>query len=153
MPRSPSAWMVMGYGATTSSSSGCGGPSNRKKSTWGLLGPRISRSIHRLLQQPTVPFIAWRADTRSGLSQQADVNPGGGITEAEIHLRKHRILFKQTEPLLRNGVTYAQLVERLAENGISEKEINIANKLSRGKFSAVFVMQCLEAIGVTELRM
>jgi len=55
--------------------------------------------------------------------------------------------------LKRNGVTYASLVERLADNGIREKEINIANKLSRGKFSAVFMMQCLEAIGVTELRL
>ena len=55
--------------------------------------------------------------------------------------------------LKRNGVTYAQLVERLAENGISEKEANIANKLARGKFSAVFLVQCLEAIGVKELRL
>ena len=55
--------------------------------------------------------------------------------------------------LKRNGVTYAQLVERLAENGISEKEANIANKLSRGKFSAVFLVQCLEAIGIRELRL
>ena len=55
--------------------------------------------------------------------------------------------------LKRNGVTYAQLVEKLADIGISEKEINIANKLSRGKFSAVFLVQCLEAIGMEELRL
>ena len=55
--------------------------------------------------------------------------------------------------LKRNGVTYAQLVEKLAENGISEKEANIANKLARGKFSAVFLVQCLESIGVKELRL
>lgn len=54
--------------------------------------------------------------------------------------------------LKRNGVTYAQLVEKLAAMGISEKEANIANKLARGKFSAVFLVQCLEAIGVKELR-
>lgn len=55
--------------------------------------------------------------------------------------------------LKRNGVTYAQLVERLAAMGISEKEANIANKLARGKFSAVFLVQCLEAIGLKELRL
>ena len=55
--------------------------------------------------------------------------------------------------LKRNGVTYAALVERLAAMGISEKEANIANKLSRGKFGAVFLLQCLEAIGVKELRL
>ena len=54
--------------------------------------------------------------------------------------------------LKRKGVTYAQLVERLANIGISEKEANVANKLSRGKFSAAFLLQCLSAIGVVELR-
>ena len=55
--------------------------------------------------------------------------------------------------LKRKGVTYAQLVERLAEIGISEKEVNVANKLSRGKFSAAFMLQCLNSIGVTDLRL
>lgn len=44
------------------------------------------------------------------------------------------------------GVTYRQLVERLYEIGIEEKEANIRNKLSRGKFSAAFLLQCLTAI-------
>lgn len=55
--------------------------------------------------------------------------------------------------LKRKGVTYAQLVEKLAAIGISEKEVNVANKLSRGKFSAAFMLQCLEAIGATDLRL
>ena len=55
--------------------------------------------------------------------------------------------------LKRKGVTYAQLVARLAEVGISEKEVNVANKLSRGKFSAAFMLQCLSAIGETTLRL
>ncbi|WP_375201816.1 DUF6471 domain-containing protein [Hyphococcus sp.] len=49
--------------------------------------------------------------------------------------------------LKRKGVTYAGLVEKLAEIGVEEKEANIKNKLSRGKFSAVFLLQCLKAIG------
>jgi len=53
--------------------------------------------------------------------------------------------------LKRKGVTYAQLVERLADIGISEKEVNVRNKLSRGKFSAAFMLQCLEVIGATRL--
>ena len=55
--------------------------------------------------------------------------------------------------LKRKGVTYAQLVEKLSAMGISEKEVNIANKLSRGKFSATFMLQCLSAIGATDLRL
>ena len=55
--------------------------------------------------------------------------------------------------LKRRGVTYGQLVERLAEIGVEEKEANIKNKLSRGKFSAVFMLQALEAIGCGTLRL
>ena len=55
--------------------------------------------------------------------------------------------------LKRKGVTYAQLVEKLAAMGISEKEVNVRNKLSRGKFTAAFLLQCLDAIGIKELRL
>ena len=53
--------------------------------------------------------------------------------------------------LKRKGVTYAQLVEKLAAIGVDEKEANVKNKLSRGKFTAAFFLQCLEAIGVERL--
>lgn len=55
--------------------------------------------------------------------------------------------------LKRKGVTYAQLVDKLEAVGISEKEVNVRNKLSRGKFSAAFLLQCLTAIGVDQLRL
>lgn len=54
--------------------------------------------------------------------------------------------------LKRKGVTYAQLVDRLAAIGVDEKEANIRNKLSRGKFTAAFFLQCLTAIQTTDLR-
>ena len=54
--------------------------------------------------------------------------------------------------LTRKGVTYAQLVGKLAEIGVMDSEPNIRNKLSRGKFTAVFLIQCLEAIGASSLR-
>lgn len=55
--------------------------------------------------------------------------------------------------LKRKGVTYAQLVEKLAEIGVDDKEVNVRNKLSRGKFTAAFLIQCLEAIGSQSLRL
>lgn len=55
--------------------------------------------------------------------------------------------------LKRKGVTYAQLVERLAAIGVDEKEVNIRNKLSRGKFTAAFLLQCLSAIGSETLHL
>lgn len=55
--------------------------------------------------------------------------------------------------LKRRNVSYAQLVDKLAEIGVVDSEPNIRNKLSRGKFTAVFLVQCLEAIGATSLRL
>ncbi len=48
--------------------------------------------------------------------------------------------------LKRRNVSYAELADKLAAVGIKENERNIANKIARGSFTAVFV-QCLEAIG------
>ncbi len=49
--------------------------------------------------------------------------------------------------LKRKGVTYAQLADL-----IGDKEVNIRNKLSRGKFSAAYMLACLAAIDVRDLR-
>lgn len=54
--------------------------------------------------------------------------------------------------LKRRGVTYAQLVDKLADVGVVDSEPNIRNKLARGKFTAVFLIQCMEAIGAETLR-
>lgn len=55
--------------------------------------------------------------------------------------------------LKRKGVTYAGLVEKLSAIGVVDSEPNIRNKLARGKFTAVFFIQCLEAIGASSLRL
>jgi hypothetical protein len=55
--------------------------------------------------------------------------------------------------LKRRNVTYADLVGRLADLGVMDSEPNIRNKISRGKFTAVFLVQCLAAIGANEVRL
>lgn len=55
--------------------------------------------------------------------------------------------------LKRRNVTYAQLVDKLSAIGVNETEPNIRNKLARGKFTAVFLVQCLEAVGASSLRL
>lgn len=50
--------------------------------------------------------------------------------------------------LKRKGVTYAHLAEL-----VGDKEVNIRNKLSRGKFSASFFLHCLKSLGVAEFRL
>lgn len=53
--------------------------------------------------------------------------------------------------LKRRGITYAQLAERLKERGARESERNLANKISRGSFTAAFFMMCMDAIGVQQV--
>jgi 3-mercaptopyruvate sulfurtransferase SseA len=55
--------------------------------------------------------------------------------------------------LKRKGITYAQLAEKLGEIGVSETERNLNNKISRGGFTAAFLIQCLDAIGAQNLRL
>jgi hypothetical protein len=55
--------------------------------------------------------------------------------------------------LKRAGLKYGDLVEKLAEIGVEEKEVNVRNKLSRGSFTAAYFLQCLEAIGAREVRL
>jgi hypothetical protein len=54
--------------------------------------------------------------------------------------------------LKRRGIGYRELAEKLATLGIPETERNLANKISRGGFSAAFLVQCMEAIGAAEIR-
>lgn len=55
--------------------------------------------------------------------------------------------------LKRKGVTYAQLAERLAEIGVHETDRNLNNKISRGGFTAAFLLQCMTAIGSETLHL
>lgn len=53
--------------------------------------------------------------------------------------------------LKRRGLTYAALAEKLGERGAHESERNLANKISRGSFTAAFFMMCMDVIGVRQV--
>ena len=56
--------------------------------------------------------------------------------------------------LKRRNVSYRELADRLASIGVKgENERNIANKIARGSFTAVFLLQCLAAIGCTSINL
>lgn len=55
--------------------------------------------------------------------------------------------------LKRKGVTYVQLVEKPAAISVDEKEVNVRNKLPRGKFTSAFFLSCLTAVGATDIRL
>lgn len=55
--------------------------------------------------------------------------------------------------MAKKHMTYAHLVEGLAAIGIEDNERNLRNKVSRGKFTAGFLLQCLSAIGCSSLQL
>ncbi len=55
--------------------------------------------------------------------------------------------------MAKQNITYLQLVERLDLIGVQEDERNLRNKVSRGKFTAAFMLQCLEALDTSQLRL
>jgi hypothetical protein len=55
--------------------------------------------------------------------------------------------------LKRRNLSYADLADRLTALGVKETERNISNKIARGGFTAVFFLQCMEAIGVQHLHL
>lgn len=55
--------------------------------------------------------------------------------------------------LKRHGLTYRDLAERLGAIGVQETERNLNNKISRGGFTAAFLLQVLRAIGTKDLRL
>jgi hypothetical protein len=55
--------------------------------------------------------------------------------------------------LKRRDLSYADLADKLAAVGVKENQRNISNKISRGTFTAVFFVQCMEAIGVKTIHL
>jgi len=49
--------------------------------------------------------------------------------------------------LARRQLSYADLATKLGAVGIRDNDRNISNKVARGSFTAVFLIQCLHAIG------
>jgi hypothetical protein len=70
------------------------------------------------------------------------------LSEDEWAERTKRLL--RTE-MVRHGVTYEGLAERLATLGVHDTPVNLRNKVARGRFAAMFFVQCLEALGCRAL--
>jgi hypothetical protein len=73
---------------------------------------------------------------------------GGTVTDREWHDLVKGILRAE---MARRGVTYDQLVAKLAEIGVKGEPKNVRNKVARGGFSAVFLVQCLMAMGANTI--
>jgi hypothetical protein len=72
------------------------------------------------------------------------------VTDEHWQARAKQLLKSE---LKRRGLSYKQLAEMLGQIGVPQTEANIANKISRGGFSAVFLIQCLDAIECKSFRL
>lgn len=81
---------------------------------------------------------------------EAETETAGTADTAEWQAKAKGLLKAE---LKRRGVTYAQLAERLTAIGVRETEHNIRNKIARGGFTAVFLLQVMAAIGAKEIRL
>ena len=54
--------------------------------------------------------------------------------------------------LKRRGITYKALANLLTERGAPDNERNLANKISRGSFTAAFFMLCMDVIGAVQVQ-
>ena len=53
--------------------------------------------------------------------------------------------------LIKRGVTNSDLVILLSKVGVVETKASIDSKISRGSFSAIFLLQCLTVIGCKKI--
>ena len=65
-------------------------------------------------------------------------------TEDEWAERAKRMI--RTE-MIKRGVSYEGLSERLAALRAHDSPMNLRNEMSRGKFTAAFMLLCMEALG------
>jgi hypothetical protein len=78
--------------------------------------------------------------------------------DAETAMHEDRDWTAYTKGLLRaemvkRNLSYRDLVEKLASMGLRETEANLRNKISRGGFTGTFLIQCLAAMGIKEIRL
>jgi len=72
------------------------------------------------------------------------------VADVDWTLRAKNLLKAE---LKRHNVSYRELAERLTAIGIPESERNIANKISRGGFTAAFLLQCFHVVGSATVRL
>lgn len=89
----------------------------------------VVNANHIIYSVSSIEFRDGRMANKKAKDWQAQVK---GLLKAELKKR---------------NLSYADLAEKLGTIGIKENDRNISNKIGRGSFTAVFFVQCMEAIG------
>ena len=72
------------------------------------------------------------------------------MTEKE-YIQKAKTIIK-TE-LVKRDIDYPKLADMMQKIGIDENRNNLSNKINRGTFSFIFVMQVFDALGIDTIRL
>lgn len=115
------------------------------KKRGGPLRDRPETTANPFARSHAASWLSCRLATGQPTAVSTDVLPP---TKPKAHV----VTYGKKAELKRRGIGYRELAEKLTAMGIPETERNIANKISRGGFTAVFFVQCLEAIGAKEIR-
>ncbi len=83
-------------------------------------------------------FCAYNAGMTDTIKSESSVFPDKAWEEVAKNILRAE--------MMRHGVSYAGLVDRLGALGVTDNELNLRNKVSRGRFTAVFFLQCLKAL-------
>lgn len=75
------------------------------------------------------------------------------IGEPELYRWRGPQAFMHAAQIVMGDIGYRELAERLEKHGMKETEASIANKISRGTFSATFLLASLKAIEANNLRL
>jgi hypothetical protein len=76
------------------------------------------------------------------------MNGESGITDDDWESVAKNLLRGQ---LMTKGLSYARLAEELAAIGVEETEVSIKNKVGRGRFTFMFFLQAMAAIGTNRI--
>jgi len=72
------------------------------------------------------------------------------MTEKE-YIQKAKTIIK-TE-LVKRDIDYPKLADMMIKIGIDENRNNLSNKINRGTFSFIFVMQVFDALGIDNINL
>jgi hypothetical protein len=87
--------------------------------------------------------------SRTAKKPKAPATPHNAFKEREVTVKfeaKARTLLKET--LLDEEMSHAELSRALTEIGVPISEAAITNKISRGGYSAAFLFQCMDVMGL-----
>jgi len=82
------------------------------------------------------------------LGPAAVARPAAVKLELKVHSWEDEARSTLRSYMRRHNVSFKTLAARLAERGVKDSQVNLSNKVGRGKFSLAFFMQCCDAMGI-----